>query len=228
LPANSGAIAGTVAHKHSAPSGDGGELTETITNFSGGNLGEVLTASATPIPIWAAASAGNYALLDSETLGADASEINLTFTTLNAAEISAVAFVFSGVIASDAYFDVDGLGAGSSNWDFLVTTNASGTITGNSVASDHSIGWYDNTAMGNGGANDSPVWLNGIITPAETGLASYQNTRVIMFGSGNTGNRQCSGWYNNGTQNTISSVRLWTAGNSIKDGSKFSCYKITV
>ena len=56
MPANSGAIAGTVAHRHSAPSGDGGDLTEGITNFSGGNLGEVLTATATDTPIWASAA----------------------------------------------------------------------------------------------------------------------------------------------------------------------------
>ena len=61
MPANSGAISGTVAHKHSAPSGDGGELTETITNFSGGNLGDVLTATATNIPVWASAGAAHEA-----------------------------------------------------------------------------------------------------------------------------------------------------------------------
>ena len=42
-----------MAHKHSAPSGDGGELSESITNFSGGAVGEVLTATATDIPEWA-------------------------------------------------------------------------------------------------------------------------------------------------------------------------------
>jgi microcystin-dependent protein len=61
MPANSGAIAGTVAHRHSAPSGDGGELTESITNFSGGNLGDVLTATATNIPVWASAGAAHEA-----------------------------------------------------------------------------------------------------------------------------------------------------------------------
>ena len=61
MPANSGAIAGTGAHRHSAPSGDGGELTESITNFSGGNLGDVLTATATNIPVWASAGAAHEA-----------------------------------------------------------------------------------------------------------------------------------------------------------------------
>tara|TARA_Y100000310_G_scaffold55026_1_gene50452 strand:+ start:804 stop:1481 length:678 start_codon:yes stop_codon:yes gene_type:complete len=59
LPANSGAIAGTVAHKHSAPSGDGGDLSEGITNFTGGNVGEVLTATATDTPVWAAAGSSS-------------------------------------------------------------------------------------------------------------------------------------------------------------------------
>jgi len=89
MPAHSGAIAGTVAHKHSAPSGDGGELTETITNFSGGNLGEVLTATATAIPVWSANTANplikvsktfsDIAALEMDiyTLGEDAALVNL-------------------------------------------------------------------------------------------------------------------------------------------------------
>ena len=59
MPANSSSISGTVAHKHSVPSGDGGVLSEGITNFTGGNLGEVLTATATDIPIWAAVGGGS-------------------------------------------------------------------------------------------------------------------------------------------------------------------------
>lgn len=60
MPANSGAIAGTVAHRHSVPSSDGGQLAEGVTNFTGGVIHEVLTNDGTDIPVWAAipASAG--------------------------------------------------------------------------------------------------------------------------------------------------------------------------
>ena len=63
MPANSGAIAGTVAHRHSVPSGDGGQLSEGVTNFTGGLVNEVLTNNGTDIPVWAAipSAAGAWA-----------------------------------------------------------------------------------------------------------------------------------------------------------------------
>lgn len=57
MPANSGAITGTVGHKHSLPSSDGSFLEEGVTGWTGGALGEVLTNDGTDIPIWSAGSA---------------------------------------------------------------------------------------------------------------------------------------------------------------------------
>ena len=91
MPANSGAIAGTVAHKHSAPSGDGGELTETITNFSGGNLGEVLTATATAIPVWATVGGGGSNTYAAKIRSTDASKTNDTTLADDATLIVALA-----------------------------------------------------------------------------------------------------------------------------------------
>ena len=75
MPAHSGAISGTVAHRHSLPSGDGGFLADNVTGISGtgngsltyfdassiaqnlsaGNLNDVLTMSAT-VPVWSPSS----------------------------------------------------------------------------------------------------------------------------------------------------------------------------
>lgn len=63
MPAHSGAIAGTVAHKHSIPSSDGGHLDEGVTGYSGGILGEVLTNDGTDIPVWQAAGGSALQLL---------------------------------------------------------------------------------------------------------------------------------------------------------------------
>ena len=62
MPAHSGAIAGTVAHRHSVPSGDGGQLSEGVTNYTGGLVNEVLTNDGTDVPVWAAlpASSGTW------------------------------------------------------------------------------------------------------------------------------------------------------------------------
>jgi hypothetical protein len=75
LPANSGAITGTIAHKHSAPSADGGFLDDNVTGVTGtangsllmfdgssiaqdlpsGNLNDVLTMGAA-VPAWSPTS----------------------------------------------------------------------------------------------------------------------------------------------------------------------------
>jgi hypothetical protein len=63
MPANSGAITGTVAHKHSLPSSDGSFLEEGVTGWTGGLLGEVLTNDGTDIPVWQALGGGALQLL---------------------------------------------------------------------------------------------------------------------------------------------------------------------
>ena len=54
MPITTSLISGTQAHKHEAAGATGGYLAEGLTGFTGGNVGEVLTATATDIPEWAA------------------------------------------------------------------------------------------------------------------------------------------------------------------------------
>jgi hypothetical protein len=100
LPANSGAITGTVAHKHSALGSDGGFLDDGITGVTGtangsllvsdgssilqdlpvGNLNDVLTMGAS-VPAWSAGgSSGKFELVSDTTLGSDQNDITVTIS----------------------------------------------------------------------------------------------------------------------------------------------------
>lgn len=52
MPISTSVITGTVAHKHELAGSTGGYLSEGLTGITGGNVGEVLTATATDIPQW--------------------------------------------------------------------------------------------------------------------------------------------------------------------------------
>ena len=75
MPISTSVITGTVAHKHSLASAEGGYLDEGVTGITGGNAGEVLTATATDIPVWATPSppAGSTWTIISEQLTATTS-----------------------------------------------------------------------------------------------------------------------------------------------------------
>lgn len=117
MPAHSGAITGTKAHKHSAPSADGGFLDDTVTGVTGtsngslimfdgssiaqdlaaGNLNDVLTMGAAQ-PAWAAPTpaTASYEEISSSTLGAHANSISLSFAAVNASDVAAFALFFNG------------------------------------------------------------------------------------------------------------------------------------
>lgn len=54
----------TQAHKHESASSTGGYLAQGQTGLTGGNLGEVLTATATDIPVWAAAGGATVTIVE--------------------------------------------------------------------------------------------------------------------------------------------------------------------
>jgi hypothetical protein len=87
MPISTSVITGTVAHNHSLASAEGGYLAENITGFSGGNAGEVLTATATDVPHWAAAGSS----------GAWANEGSASSTTATAS------LTLSGLTDADVY-----------------------------------------------------------------------------------------------------------------------------
>jgi len=109
LPANSGAITGTIAHKHSAPSADGGFLDDNVTGVTGsangsllmfdgssiaqdlpvGNLNDVLTMGAA-VPAWTAAAAGGATITTqkiSPTGGQTTTSVSMTDVTNGSATL---------------------------------------------------------------------------------------------------------------------------------------------
>ena len=103
MPANSGAITGTKAHKHSAPSADGGFLDDNVTGVTGTSTGSLVYFDASSIaqnlaignngdslnvagglPVWTgAAGAPPYELVATGVLGAPATSLSVSFAAIN-------------------------------------------------------------------------------------------------------------------------------------------------
>ena len=84
MPISTSVITGTVAHSHSLASAEGGYLSEGITGFQGGNVGEVLTATATDIPQWATATPGaatGWEFVEEFTLGVTQPDFDCVFAS---------------------------------------------------------------------------------------------------------------------------------------------------
>ena len=103
MPADSGVISGTVAHKHSLPSGDGGFLSDGVTGVTGTSNGSLIYFDASSVaqnlgigaanttlqsngtvPTWAAAGAAARTILDSQQL------VNSTTDTITYTPASAI------------------------------------------------------------------------------------------------------------------------------------------
>ena len=95
MPANSGAITGTVAHQHSAPSGDGGFLNEGVTGWQGGTVGEVILNDGTDVPVWSDNTA-NPLIKVSKTF-ADISVPSMTMDVYTLAQDAALVNVFTNI-----------------------------------------------------------------------------------------------------------------------------------
>ena len=233
MPANSGAIAGTVAHKHSAPSGDGGDLDEGITNFSGGILGEVLTATATDTPVWAPAGGGgggNYIHDESFTLGGSASTFTCTLATpIAVSGISEIVAVFSGSYA-------DGGGGGLEmqvrtnsetpitdsvySWGYLNLMDATST-TGVDV--DHFLVGASTTDAGSNSSIIMHIIFNATIPRRLNCFWNMAGTNVVATtGGGFT-------YQSSGDISSFDGIVLTnSAGNNILIDSKVDIYKVTV
>ena len=133
MPISTSVITGTVAHKHSLASAEGGYLAEGTTGITGGNIGEVLTATATDVPQWASvvASGGNLEYVGTTTALTTAPNgyngLHLTFSAIDLTTVTelmvvvaanrgvnSLGFLFNGVTSGYAYGGyVYGGGSGS-------------------------------------------------------------------------------------------------------------------
>jgi len=196
MPANSGAISGTVAHKHSAPSGDGGYLDEGITGWQGGTLGEVIINDGTDVPVWSANTA-NPLIKVSKTFS------DISGTTMDIYELpqdSALTNVFTDITTA---FDLSTgvtIGDGSDDngfvtaADFTAGTGLTNATRGNyvlnfktmrSTSGTTAIKAYNFTTTGSAPAKDSQTVdddsSNGTeITNAAFTVASNSNRVLIV------------------------------------------------
>ena len=156
MPANSGAITGTIAHKHSAPSADGGFLDDNVTGVMGtangslvmfdgssiaqdlpaGNLNDILTMGAA-VPAWNAPAGGAPTeLIDSVTLPVAAAIITSSFAAVNQSTVSKFFVVFntekSPDVSATVTMTINGINSATYDSQRIIS-NASGTGVSQSV-----------------------------------------------------------------------------------------------
>ncbi len=154
MPANSGAITGTVAHKHSQLGSDGGFLDDGVTGVTGtangsliyfdgssiaqdlpsGNANEVLTMGAT-LPSWQPISAP-------------------TTVWTEAADVEIVAAGQLSTSAMTAYEQLDVWVFGANT----VSQNTAITFNNDATANYKNNQWVDNTYSSNAGSSEVPIY----------------------------------------------------------------------
>ena len=107
MPISTSVITGTVAHKHELASSTGGYLAEGLTGITGGSIGEVLTATATDIPVWSANTSNPLIKISKTFADISSGEIDLYTLPQDAAltnvyaDITTVFNLSSGVTIGD-------------------------------------------------------------------------------------------------------------------------------
>ena len=249
MPANSGAITGTKAHKHSAPSADGGFLDDTVTGVTGtsngslvmfdgssiaqdlpaGNLNDVLTMGAA-VPAWSAgAAASSFEFISSSTLGAAATEIDITFASIDCDDISELFCVFVGGFSSssEAHLQINGITA--SNY-FTFGTHSNNGISPNPVVNSGAQAYWILTSNLSGGD-----WKGGTSTfhiRGGTSTASPTTSSEASFSSNGSDMLPNSSWALGGSLrheivNSFDQVRVFADGvANLTAGSKLSIYRL--
>ena len=203
MPANSGAITGTVAHKHSALGSDGGFLDDGVTGVTGtangsliyfdgssiaqdlpsGNANDVLTMGAT-LPSWQPVTSASV-----WTELADVSVVNSPLS--------------SGTFSAMTQLDV---------WIKSANTASQNTaiIFNNFAGSYNNNQWVDSTFAGSAGTNELPIW------GGNSSDESFIHLSIFNPSSGVIGYTWSGTNYNNGSGGTPISF----AGNGYSYGSQ--------
>ena len=162
MPISTSVITGTVQHSHSLASAEGGYLTEGITGITGGNVGEVLTATATDIPQWLtpAVATGGWNMEGNDINTSLGTDLSVTVTEADVYQVIWNVQAGSGV--STCCMRINDVS--SSSYDSMTITNGSG-------GPDTQTKW-----LLNGGGSD----------PSHSGIA-YVYKSDSNFDSGNQG-----------------------------------------
>lgn len=239
----------TKAHKHSALSTDGGFI-ETgvtgVTNLSEGSIvygdaSEIvteLTAGATDttlqingagLPVWASAgSVGKITLIDNTVLGADATEIDTTFTAIEqGTEMSGIMAVLNASRSTTNGFYIQLNDITDGTYHYAGTKIDAGVATYNNSPS-NSI-WQPYASGGLSAQNH--LYFVMYFTAGDPTLASTadQTLRFQSFGvlDGAIG---VNFWGTNSTsgQTEIDEIKIQAPTGNILEGSSLSIYKIGV
>lgn len=171
MPADSGVISGTVAHKHSSPSGDGGFLDDGVTGVTGtssgsmvyfdgssiaqnlgiGSNGDTLSVAA-GVPTWGSGAGAAWTVHASDTLTTAAHSITLSGFTIDSSYAMSI-FSFSGSQGSASDWQITINGSTASNYEgrYFQTENGNAiSIPANYTDSQWNISNQYNTTFGNG------------------------------------------------------------------------------
>ena len=237
----------TQAHKHSAPSSDGGVLEDTITGRTGsangslvyfdassiaqdlpsGNLGDVLTMGAS-VPAWSAPAGGGgqIELVDHTELSGSATEINTTFTAIDGNDIACLLVYVNAVPdgGNDVQCQIGSNGVlRNSNYYVEGQKIAGGTQTliDLNAAASFRVAQHE-------GANKAQTSVINVFVGDST-MASTLSQIINYMVSGHS-DAGASIW-ENGSQTTagsttLTSVRIFVNAGNLLAGSSLSIYKV--
>jgi hypothetical protein len=195
--------------------------------YPGVPAGETLTAvAASSAPSWAAAApaSSTYALVASSTLGAAATEIDITFASIDCDDISELMCVFVGGMDSSSYVQMQINSLTTSYYTFGTHSNNGSSIN---IYTANTSAWTlcSNNAGGDWKAGTSTFHLRGgtsTASPTSSSNASYSGQGSDMLPNA------C--WFLGGSQNsTVNSfdqVRVFANSGNLTAGSKLTIYRI--
>ena len=237
MPANSGALTGTIAHKHSALSADGGFLDDGVTGVTGtsngsllyfdgssvaqnlaiGNNGDSLNVAG-GVPVWSgAAGAPPYELVATATLGAPANTLSVSFAAINCSDISMLKVVASGEWqpSQNVFLQINGFNTGISYHYWGVRYGGANSLT--------------NSDKGQGFINNN---LSTSATSPFFGTAEIQGnpiTEDVHFnvqGNAENGMNIMGGVYDGSSVTSFNEVMLDTSTADMSAGTWLAVYKI--
>ena len=237
MPANSGALTGTIAHKHSALSADGGFLDDGVTGVTGtangsllmfdgssiaqdlpsGNLNDVLTMGAA-VPAWStpAVASSAYEKVAEATLGVTGPTLTCSFAAVNAADISELVVYFNGQVNStDMMITVNSHTASNYTLNGLFSFATTGSNPINVI--EGPIGFWR--------INSSSIGIDKfIVCHLNCNLVS-DTIQMTSLSAGSAGWESVAGFLDS-PYTSLSSVTFYQTTGNMQAGSKITVFKV--
>lgn len=236
MPVQTSVITGTVAHKHSSPSSDGGFLDDNVTGVTGtsngsllyfdassiaqnlgiGGAGDTLTVSG-GLPVWAAGG-GASAVVASQTLSSPANDITLSFSAITVTDIARLIVIFNGEGATNNTTSLQVNGITSANWsrDGWQVYGGTTQVLNDSGKSSCDVGSWQ-----------SGEKQFGVMSISANRVS--ENIQVVSHWGAESGSINCTGFLNVAGQTAIDEIKIHTqAGNNLSTGSNLTVLRQNV